>query len=689
MKPRRHPVRRAARRLALAAALLPGAAFAAETEPVATIEAQRENLTDLSLEELLGQQVTSAAKKPQRLSETAAAVTVITQEQIARSGARSLSDVLRMVPGFEVSEVQSSATAVSARGFASRFAANILVTVDGAASFGTSLTGIFWDQAIFPLQQIERIEVIRGPGGPLWGNNSVNGVVNIITKQGIDTQGVRGNVKLGTDSLRAESGVGVQLADEAYLHTYVTHNSRSTYARFDGRKYELDAKSSLVGVRFDYGPSPDDTIVALAEYQDGYFEDVFAPYMLQGDTPVRMLDAQKNDAGYEHVLARWTHAFSPSFEVTAQGYVNRLHRSEWSGRAVRNLYDIGIEGRWRASERHELNFGVTGRILRESNVNDLYRTSGTDRWLTGYVQDEVRLIPDKLVLTVGSKFEINNFGNSNVQPSARLLYHVDRKTSVWASVSRAVRTPLLSARIAHFTTGFEVPLPPSGALGFLEGTIVGNPQVRSETLDAFEAGLRGRLGDGWTFDIAAFHNCYRHLNTFDLLQAAPILSASGQTPIGAAILVQIGNGSRAESTGVEAMVAGSPLPGWELEASYAFLDLDQTVTAGPPIALSGPLIDAQLSARHQVRLRNTYTLASGVELSSYVQHVSRAPSGWRDAYTKLDLRATWSATPNVELSLVGLDLLKRRRVELRQSPYNALPQVYVRRSVQFETRFRF
>nr|WP_294851619.1 TonB-dependent receptor plug domain-containing protein [uncultured Sphingomonas sp.] len=226
---------------------------------------QVDALLDMSLEELLSQQVTSVAKKSGRVADSAAAVTVITQEDIRRSSARTVPDLLRMVPGMEVAEVQSSATSVSARGFTSRFAANLLVMVDGAAIYSTSISGMFWDQALIPLQDIERIEVVRGPGGTLWGSNSISGIVNIITKQSVDTQGLRVDGSIGTYSRRLEVAYGKELNENLGFRIYGDYRATDGLDGPHGAVPDNSWKGGLAGIRFDYAPSDKDNVVVLGE----------------------------------------------------------------------------------------------------------------------------------------------------------------------------------------------------------------------------------------------------------------------------------------------------------------------------------------------------------------------------------------------------------------------------------------
>lgn len=648
------------------------------------------DLLDLSLEELLSRQVTSAAKKSQSVADTAAAIYVIDKEQIASSSARTLTDLFRMVPGFQVAEVQGSGTAVSARGFSTRYAANILVMVDGAAIYGSGITGIFWDQAIFPLQDIERIEVIRGPGGSLWGSNSINGVINIITKQGIDAQGIRARVQAGKDQQRVEINVGKVLSDSLAVRAYGTYRHNVADDFVDDTIYRDDWSGGLAGVRLDLAPTAEDKGVLLGEYSEGRIEDRFVTWELDPYLPVREVMPLRNRFRSAHVLGRWQHSFSADLDVTAQAYYNYLSREEWGGEIERRLYDISVEGRWRASATHEFNFGVAGRIDVEGGRvapgSDFVGSTHTDRQVTGYVQDDITIVPDRLRLTLGSKFEQNNFTGFNAQPSARLLFKATPDHSLWASYSRAVRTPLLSARQSIIQYGLYVPYDDTGIPYFFDTRLLGNPDSRNETLDAFEIGARGKLGGGWTYDLAGFVNKYRELSTltvtgFDYIFVPPVT-----VPLGADLYYAYTNLAKATTYGFELTVAGRPAPRWRVEASWSYLNESETVAATPLETL--PVAPTGLAPHHQLRLRSTFEVSDKFELSGFVHYAGPSADGSQQAYTALNFKATWSPTTNFEVSLIGNNLLDARRVEYRQDIL-PIPNVYVEREVSIEAKARF
>ena len=646
-----------------------------------------DDLLDLSLEELLAQEVTSVAKKSRRIADSAAAVTVITQEDIRRSSARTVPDLLRMVPGMEIAEVQSSATSVAARGFTSRFAANLLVMVDGAAIYSTSISGMFWDQALIPLQDIERIEVIRGPGGTLWGSNSINGIVNIITKQSVDTQGLRLNASVGTSDRRGEVGYGSRITDNLGFRVYGDYRHTKGLDGPHGDIPNNGWKGGLAGVRFDYAPSANDSIVALAEYSEGRFKERFVAVNFDPANPGTTIQIQHNKFHSFHTLLRWKHEVNDDFDFTVQGYYNNLMRTEFGATIDRDLYDLSAEGRWRVSPVHELNFGIAGRISKDKIGSNFSLTlpskSNTDRWLTGYIQDDITIIPDKLRFTLGSKFEENNFTGTEIQPSARLFFRANPEFAAWASVSRAVRTPLLIQRemVANVTLmrnlpGFPAPVP-------VNASFYGSPDAKAEQVISYELGFRGGLGNGWSYDVAAHYSDYNDLVSANLISQTPIFIPPIPFPVGVQLDNVIGNSGSGKSKGIEILLSGAVTNWWDTKLSYSYLDLD--VKSDPGTYL---LAGTGTSAKHQARFISYMNLTDNFSLDSTLHYVGRTQNKERKAYTDLDVRATYRINSQIDLSVVGSNLLHKRRLEYY---HDSLPLelVYVPRTAYIEARVRF
>ncbi|MEJ2456853.1 MAG: TonB-dependent receptor [Novosphingobium sp.] len=650
-----------------------------------------DELLGMSLEDVLSQEVTSVAKKAQHVGDAPAAVYVISQDQISRSGALALTDLLRRVPGLEVFQLQGSATSVSARGFSSRFAANLLVMVDGAAIYNTPISGMFWDQAIFPLQDIERIEVIRGPGGTLWGSNSINGVINIITKQSVDTQGLHLDVKAGARDMRGEFGYGAQLSPVLGVRVYGTYRHSKGLQFADGRDIGDKWNGALGGVRLDYAPSDSDSVVVLGELSGGRFTESRTDVAVTPSGPAEIVIGPRNTFDSEHVLARWKHIFAPDFELTGQVYFNRLYRVEVDAGVSRDLYDASLEGHWRISRMHDVNFGISGRISHDAvgsgGLVSFPSGANTDRWLTGYLQDEIALVPDTFTLTAGSKFELNNFNGFHVQPSLRLFYRHSEGLAFWGAVSRATRTSLLQQREmnANFFLWQRDKRRPQPVL--TQVISFGNKHLRNESLLAFEAGMRASLSRSWSLDLSGFRNLYDKLVTADLISSEPLYVAPYTDPVGIRTLNTFRNNAKGRSWGFELLLSGQITPQWKTELSYSYLDL--RIDTKTVAALSSvPSIPRDASSRHQVRVSTSYDIGDKVSLEGALHYVSRSFDAVRPGFADLDLRAAYRPLTNVEIAVSGSHLLKPRHLEYYTN-YIPLPFGYVPRVVTLETRVRF
>ena len=655
----------------------------------ASPEASQRALLGLSLEELLAREVTTAAKKPQRVADTAAAIYVITQDDIARSGARSVPDLLAQVPGLEVTHTAGNGIQVSARGFNARYASGLLVMVDGAAIYGTSVGGMFWDQALMPLQDIERIEIIRGPGGTLWGSNATDGVINIITRQSIDTQGLRADVKAGGDDQRAELSYGRQLGDALSLRAYGSFVHDRGPDLPQGHTIDQTATSALVGLRFDYAPNAKDSIMALVEFTQGHAHDPELDVTGTPTAPAISVDTDNNPENSHHLLARWHHAASDDFDLTAQAYFDDAYRVYLDTQIARQLYDTSLEGRWRINAIHELNFGLSGRISHDmvaaSDTLDLVHNPSTDRWLTFYAQDEIALAGPALHLTLGSKFEDNNFTGLSAQPSARLFWRLSTSLGLWAAASHAVRTPLLQERdmIANFLSvqqipGIAQPIP-------VIESFIGQSTARPETLNALEAGARAQLPKGWSLDLALFYNRYQNLTTANMIAQPPGLAIINQLPV-PVLSFNEANSARGLGWGGELLLSGPVLPGWKTEFSWSQLALSITVPAGQETSIYA-VVPADPCEHTQLRWKNTIDLGDRLGLTTMLHYTSRSFDGQRPAYTELDLRAAWRPSAALELGLTGSNLLHARHIEYIPF-YVPEPTVAAARRVSFEARLR-
>jgi|GEM_PF-3746802 len=476
-------------------------------------------LLSAPLEDLLVLETTSVAKKRQSVKDSAAAVYVITQEEIRKSPADTIVDLLRTVPGVEVAEITNGASAVSIRGFNGRNANSLLVMIDGRSVYFSGLSGVFWDQINLPLYDIERIEVVRGPGATLWGANAVNGVINIITRNSADTLGT--NVVGRASTRRQELNVshGLRLDDNLTMRAFGSVRRDEMLLDDGGNNLAPYAgKSAEIGTRIDWQASDQDAVTVQADLASGDFANLVSLFNQDPLAPGYDISVTEDGFTQTNVLARWTRRQNERLDWRLQAYYSHLVRSELSlTDYTASIADLDLGIHWRPNTIHDLSIGLGARRVSDDfetfTTNAIFgKTNKPDTIISGYIQDDITLVPDRLRLSIGAKLERNNFTGTEFQPSARIFYRPNDDLALWASVSRAARTPSRFARTAQFEVFFipantadnPSPLP-------VFPVLAPNPDLPSERLTAFEAGVRLNLAQGWELDLASYYNRYKRV----------------------------------------------------------------------------------------------------------------------------------------------------------------------------------
>ncbi len=549
------------------------------------------DFTTYSLEDLMDMELVSAAKKPQTAYESASAVFVITQEDIRRSGAVNLPEALRMAPGIQVARSDPGQFAVTCRGFLGEFANKLLVLIDGRSVYSPLFSGTLWDYRDVLLENIERIEVIRGPGATLWGANAVNGVINIITKHAKDVQGGMAVATVsneeGYDSLR----YGVKLKDNMYLSSYVKYMN---YANVINDKWIHEPRQVNGGARLDWDMTDKDKLFVSAGYYDAKAaSSASRPVVIP---PLEKIDI-RGDADYSggHALTRWEHTFSATSNMQLQlfydGGIQSARRSTpykpaqdspVLGKDLTRIdtYDIDFQHSFAADSRNSIIWGLNARYnrVKKRDLNIYFTLASeteTQRLYSAFVQDEIELVPDRLRLTVGSKFEYNSSTQLEVQPSMRMLYTPSDTQSFWAAVSRAVRTPSVMETdgfvpSAYIARGSLFPLSPPGV-----AELQGNEDYNSEKLIAYEAGHRVQLAQNFSLDTALYYNVYSDLRSFE--------PASPQMKQGYLLIpVKADNNMRGRSYGAEVAATWQALPRWRLQATGSHMQAEPDAAQGQP-----------------------------------------------------------------------------------------------------------
>ena len=651
-------------------------------------------LLDMSLEDLLTLESTSVAKKRQRVADSAAAVYVITQDDIRRSAANSIPELLRMVPGVEVGQQQNGGYAVSIRGFNSRLANSLLVMVDGRSIYVSTLSGTFWDQLMIPMGDLERIEVVRGPGATLWGANAVNGVINIITKHSAAALGVSADARASTRRQEATLSYGGRLNDTLSYRLHGAWRRDKGPQNADGTDQAKRWTGYDAGGRLDWEPDAANALTLQSEYSRGRFDTPFVFVNKDPLTPGPVKIQTESNFHTWNVLGRWTHKAGDDLDLSLQATYDHVGRAEFSGLTLewkQAALDAGV--RWKANDTHEFNIGVGARLMHDTLTGNsvlfkLANETNTDRWISGYIQDDITLIPDRLRLTLGTKLENNNFTGFEYQPSARLFLRASPGLSLWGGVSRAVRTPSRFERSAVMSVSVLLPGEPQNPYPLpLYTRIRGKADRNPEVLVAWEMGARAKLPAGWSLDVTGYYNNYSKLSGVQFVGATPIFEPPIPFPLGIQADLEIQDIGKARTWGVEAVLAGHIKPWWKLEATWSHFDFkvkNDPLTGAPPnllFALDG-------SPRDQAGLRKSFDLGDRVSFDTQVRYVSRLLGGIIPAYVSGDARLTYRPFDGVELSLIGENLFKERRAEFTQQFFQA-PIAYTPRTVSVQARARF
>jgi iron complex outermembrane receptor protein len=615
---------------------------------------------ELSIEELMNMEITSVAKKEQKLSEAAAAVFVITGEDIRRGGFRSIPEALRLAPGLEVAQVDANKWAITARGFNGLFANKLLVLIDGRTVYTPLFGGVFWDVQDTLLEDVDRIEVIRGPGGTLWGQNAVNGVINIITKKAQATQGAYataggGNLEHGFTSFRYGGKVG----EKAAFRVYGKYFNRNHYNNPDGAAANDAWSQGRGGFRTDWEVSGKDSVTIQGDGYSGDDEQTAMAATLV--PPFTSTLPSTMQVGGGNILGRWKHSFSDSSNFVLQLYYDRTQRQQVLFGENRDTYDVDFQHRFQLGGRHDILWGVGYRWTHDRFTDgpsiSMNPTLFDFRVVNGFVQDEITLIPARLKLTAGTKISHNNFTEMEYQPNGRLLWTPHAQHALWASVSRAVRFPTRVEEAGSVNiAGMPLPFPPGTALS----TIFPNTNFKSEEVLAYEAGYRSQLLPSLSVDVAGFYNVYRRLQSINSL-GAPFLETTPPPPH-LVIPFQFANGINGNSYGIEVVTNWQATPAWKLTANYTWLQmrLEPDGSAGTG---GGNQFQPGFNPKHQFRIRSQYNLPHNLELDTGVYYTSHLPDLNVPSYTRVDLRLGWKPTKHLELSVAGQNLFDKEHAE--------------------------
>lgn len=596
------------------------------------------DLSDLSLEELSQVEITSVSRRPEPLSQAPGAVYVITDEDIRRTGVTSLPEALRLAPNLEVARVNSQTYNISSRGMNSVNASNkLLVLIDGRSIYTPFFSSVFWDQQYVMLADVERIEVVSGPGGTLWGSNAMNGVINVITKSSADTQGGLVDAKVGDFSRHGAGRWGGKLGD---LGTY--------------RGYALgygEGHTDLVGG----GSAMDD----WRGKQAGFRTDLAAlrsTFTVQGDIYENLVDTPGGRRNGGNLLGRWNRQLANGSSLQVQAFYDQQDRSDvapGSGGSAEQLRTLDVEAEhvFRVGRTQQVVWGAgqrswVDRFVNTANPFVLMPESQTLSLANIFGQDTITL-RDDLKLILGTKFEYSSLSGWAIMPSVRFGWQASPKQFVWAAISRAVRSP---SRLERDLTA--------------PGIVNTSPDFQSEKLIAYEAGWRSQLLQRASVSASLFYNDYTDLRT---TKPAPFTI----------LPVTFGNGWEGHTYGADVWGSYSPLPWWRLDAGFGVLRKNFHLKPGE-LDIAGTQTVLGHDPGHQIFLHSYMNLLRNVELYVGLRQIASLPEVGVPSYFEADVRIAWQVTPKLELSLAGLNLVHAEHAEATAPPIQEIPRsVYV------------
>jgi iron complex outermembrane receptor protein len=647
--------------------------------------AQTSPPADLSLEDLLKADVVTAARKSQAQQDVAAAVFVVTREDIERSGATSLPEALRLVPGVQVARLASGRWAVSVRGFNSRFANKLLVLMDGRSVYSPLFSGVVWEMEGTLLEDIDRIEVIRGPGAALWGANAVNGVINILTRKARATQG--GLLAISTGSVE-RGAVAARFGGslpEGHYRVWAKRESHRAFENGVGSK-GLDAwQTTRFGFRADTALGSSDSLTVSGNLIRTSAGDRWIEASLFSPTGFQIADrTQRADVG--HLLARYSRLGDDGSETIVQTYLahNRLEVIDRVDER-RTTADLDVQHRPRSAGMHDLVWGFNYRVSRdEISGQGIIAVAPARRNITlgsAFVNDEITLVPEQLRATLGLRLERNSFTGTEPQGHVRLAWTPSRTRTLWAAYSRAVRTPSRAESDLQFDLAVMPARPPVPAV--LTRSPAPKGSLSAEVVKAFELGYRQQFGIDLALDVAVFRNRYEQLLTGGL---------GGQTfamqPMPHVVqLIDRSKSQTAVTRGLELALDWRAQRHWRLQAIYSHFDVATTVGTGDPVADGAALARTANSPRHQWALRSSLAMGKAGEFEARLRRVTEVQASI-PAYTELDLRYALRPMPGLTLSISGENLLHARHAEFKPDLLPSEP-LQVPRSVHVKAQWMF
>jgi iron complex outermembrane receptor protein len=655
----------------MGSALLLSAPCLAQTRPP--------DLSEVSIEDLMSIEVTSASRKEQRTEDVAAAVFVITQDDIRRSGMTTIPDLLRLVPGVDVAQVNANNWAVSIRGFNGSYADKLLVLVDGRSIYNRFFSGVLWDTQQMMLDDVDRIEVIRGPGAAVWGANAVNGVINIVTRSAVDTHGGLVRVDGGDSGEQGAVRYGGAFGRTHY-RVYTQWTGRDASLIPPGIGVDDSSRTFLAGFRADR-QTGNDRFMFQGNVSAASLRPLW-PNLNPETAGIEPIAAAESTAEGGYLLGRWTRTRTAGSSLQVQSFVDVATRHEPIARYDRRTFDVDVQYHTAVGARQDLVAGGGVRFYDDEFAAGigfgLTPPEESSRLLTAFLQDEIGLFDDRLAITLGTQVQHNSEAGSGIQPTARVMWKARPRQRIWASASRALRTP------SRYERGLRLDSPPvPGPAGLpLAVEVRGNPDIGTETFVDAEAGYRLDLGTTASLDLTGFLGRYDRLHTVE--QSAPIVEL-----VPAPLLRATAHFDElldANTRGLEVAGHWSPIPPVRFDGSYTAFHL--TPTLSPTSTDAGAATTDSDAPGTQWQLRSTFLPARQATINVAVFHVGRLRELDTDAYTRADLTAEWRFSSRLSLMAIGQNLFDAAHPEFGSAGALILA-TQVRRSASLRLRWTF
>ena len=641
--------------------------------------AQKVDLSSMNIDDLMNVKVISASKEVQKISQVAAAVFVISQEDIRRSGATRIPDLLRMVPGLDVAQINANTWAISARGFNSEFADKLLVLVDGRAVYSPTFAEVFWDTLDVPLEDIDRIEVIRGPGGTVWGNNAVNGVINIITKDARDTQGALVSGGGGT----TEQGFGLvryggEINGQTYYRIFTDYLNHGYFPDLNGQNGGDGSHLLHGGFRVDSKVSTNNTLMLQGDLYTGAEGDSIVHSVLSPPGNFNVFARAGLSGG--DVQGQWNRTFSSRSDLTLQIYFDKYTRSGPESFETRNTVDFDFRYHQLLGTRNDLTWGLGYRYSGDQTIGTIDQAfSPPNRWgdlFNFFIEDQIALAPNRLLVYAGTKLENNYFTGFDLEPSVRMAWTPSNHQTVWAAVSNAHRAPSLRDVSLNATLAA---LP-----GPTDVVLLGNANYNDEIVWAYELGYRAEFSNRVSVDLATYLNDYHNLQTIEPL---PSFEQPDTAPPLLVVPSTFGNKMRGITGGFEASVHWKVTDRFMLSPGYSFLKMNMHPDS-TSLDTSTAADTEGSSPSHQAQLRTHVDLPYGFGWDASAYFVGPLPAQFVPSYTRIDSQLSWQFSEQMQFSLVGQNLLSDHHLEFNDDLAIVNPS-QVKRSVFAKITWQF